>query len=374
MRLLDQAQQAASLVVCLLVVASLAVVRHGELLGHEFGAKAAMRAAVDNDTLRTLADGTMVVNTTKLGADIVGYAGPVPLEISVKDGVVADVRALDNAETKGFFDQAATLLGKWRGKPLDEAASMEVDAVSGATFSSKAIIGNVRRGLGYAQTAMGGAGKAAGGGAEAWTEAIDLSAKGVAGLVVALMAAVLPLFVKNRVYRTCQLALNVIVLGFWCGAFLSYTSLLGYAAHGLKSLTLVAAVMLATAFVYPLFGRRLHYCTHVCPFGSLQQLAGKCGARKLRLGQRAVRRLDLLRQLVWALLMLCVWGGVWADWMDYEAFAAFIFQSASWVAVAIAAVFLLLSFVVARPYCRFVCPMGTLIAMSQSRGDRKPRK
>lgn len=373
MRLLDQAQQAASLVVCLLVVASLAVVRHGELLGHEFGAKAATHAAIDNDTLRTLADGTMVVNTTRLGGDIVGYAGPVPLEISLKGGVVTDVRALDNAETKDFFDQATTLLGKWRGKTIDEAAGMKVDAVSGATYSSKAIIGNVRRGLGYAQTAIGGAANEADGGAEAWS-AIDLSAKGVAGLVVALMAAVLPLFVKNRVYRTCQFALNVIVLGFWCGAFLSYTSLLGYAAHGLKSITLVAAVMLATAFVYPLFGRRLHYCAHVCPFGSLQQLAGKCGVHKLKMSQGAVRRLDQLRQLVWALLMLCVWGGVWADWMDYEAFAAFIFQSASWVAVAIAAVFLLLSFVVARPYCRFVCPMGTLIAMSQSRGGKKARK
>ena len=355
MKTTSKLQQVCSLLVCLMLLSSLAIVKYGEWMGHELKPKVETAKSVENDTVRTLADGSMVINTTSLGADIQGYAGKVPLEITVKDGKVMNVKALDNAETPDFFELASALLSKWNGKTIDEALATKVDAVSGATFSSKAIIENVQRGLQYAQsqqteTSVSGLG------------AFDASAKNIIGLIVVLMAAILPLFVKNRKYHLCQLMLNIVVLGFWCGAFLSYTSLLGYIAHGINVLAvIIPVVMLLTAFIYPLFGKKAYYCTHVCPFGSLQQVAGKCVKYKVRMSPRTLRRLDLFRQILWAVLMLCIWSGVWADWSDYEPFSAFIFQSASWVVIALAAIFVLLSLVVTRPYCRFVCPVGSLL-------------
>ena len=361
MKISNKIQQVCSLIVCLLILSSLAIVKQGEWMGHELKQKTEAAKSVANDTLRTLPDGTMVINTTSLGTDITGYAGKVPLEISVKDGKVVNVKALDNAETPDFFELASDLLTKWNGKTIEEAMQTKVDAVSGATFSSKAIIGNMQRGLQYAQgqQALASEGNALSG--------FDFSVKNIAGLIVVLMAAILPLFVKNRKYHLCQLVLNVVVLGFWCGAFLSYTSLIGYMAHGINVLAvIIPVVMLITAFIYPLFGKKTYYCTHVCPFGSLQQVAGKCVKYKVKMSQKTAHRLDTFRQVLWAVLMLCIWGGVWADWTDYEPFAAFIFQSASWVVIALAAVFVLLSLIVTRPYCRFVCPMGTLLKLSQS--------
>ena len=359
--IMNKLHQLCSLMVCILIVASLAIVKHGSWWGYELTDNSQTETTTDNDTLRTLPDGTVVVNTTALGADITGYAGKVPLEISLKEGKVMQVKALANTETPDFFDQASDLLTKWNGKTIEEAMRTKVDAVSGATFSSKAIIGNVQRGLQYAQGQQVSASEdnAAGG--------FDCSAKNIAGLIVVLMAAILPLFVKNRKYHLCQSVLNVVVLGFWCGAFLSYTSLTGYMAHGINVLAvIIPVVMLVTAFVYPLFGKKTYYCIHVCPFGSLQQVAGKCVKYKVRMSPKTLHRLDLFRQILWAVLMLCIWGGVWADWMDYEPFSAFIFQSASWVVIALAAVFVLLSLIVTRPYCRFVCPMGTLLKLSQA--------
>ena len=35
-------------------------------------------------------------------------------------------------------------------------------------------------------------------------------------------------------------------------------------------------------------------------------------------------------------------------------------ESASWVVIAIALAFAFLSAIVMRPYCRFVCPMGSM--------------
>lgn len=364
MKTVNKLQQVCSLLVCLLLLASLAIVKQGEWMGHELKPKVETKKPVSNDTLRTLADGSVVINTSALASDISGYAGKVPLEITVKDGKVVSVKALDNAETKDFFDQASSLLTKWNGKTIEEAENMKVDAVSGATFSSKAIIGNMQRGLQFAQRQSG---SSYGKGFLSTIKSFDASAKNIVGLLVVLMAAILPLFIKNKKYHLCQLVLNVVVLGFWCGAFLSYTSLMGYMAHGIHAVALlIPCIMLVTAFVYPLFGKKTYYCTHVCPFGSLQQVVGKCVKYKVKMSQKTLRRLDLFRQVLWALLMLCIWGGVWSDWTDYEPFSAFIFQSASWIVIVLASAFVLLSLVVTRPYCRFVCPMGTLLKLSQT--------
>ncbi len=360
MNVTNKIPQLCSLLVCLMLISSLSIVKYGEWMGHEMKQHTETAQVVNNDTVRTLADGSVVINTKDLASDIKGYAGKVPLEITVKDGVVQSVKALDNEETPDFFEQASALLSKWNGKTVDEAMSMEVDAVTGATFSSKAIIGNMQRGLQYAKNQQPQE-------AEAVLATFDCSIKNIIGLIVVLMAAILPLFIKDKRYHLCQMVLNVVVLGFWCGAFLSYTSLIGYMAHGINVLAvIIPVIMFVTAFIYPLFGKKAYYCTHVCPFGSLQQVAGKCVKYKVKMSQKTVKRLDLFRQVLWAALMLCIWSGVWADWTDYEPFSAFIFQSASWIVIVLAVAFVLLSFVVTRPYCRFVCPMGTLLKLSQT--------
>lgn len=109
----------------------LAIVRQGSLMGYDFKAEQKKEKVAENDTLQTLPDGSIVVNTSFLAADIVGYAGKVPLKITIKDDVVKDVRALPNDETEAFFVEAATLLPLWKGKTVEEAAALKVDAVSG---------------------------------------------------------------------------------------------------------------------------------------------------------------------------------------------------------------------------------------------------
>lgn len=349
-------QQLLSLITCFLLVLGVSIRRDGKIQGHDLLQKGKAIAAGE-DTIRTLDDGTVVVNTTALGKDVVGYSGTVPLEISLKDDHVVGVKALDNAETPEFFEEASQLLTKWNGKSIDEAQRMQVDAVSGATFTSKAIVENMRRGLQYAAKAKADA--------NIWSK-LDLSAKSLVALAVALMAAILPLFIKNKLYRLVQHVLNVTILGFWCGTFLNYTSMVGYMSNGMNVLALlVPVVMLVTAFVYPLFGKKSYYCTNLCPYGSLQELAGKCMRYKIKMRPKTTKRLDLFRQILWAVLMFCLWTGVWFDWIAYEPFSAFIFGSASWVVIGIALVFVLLSTVVVRPYCRFVCPTGSLFKYSQ---------
>ena len=352
-----------SLVACALMMMAAVARKDGRLLDHDLARKpqAEQAAAAPTDTVRTMADGSIVISTGPLARDVKGYAGEVPLEITVKDGKVAAIKAMPNSETPDFFNRAAKgLLSAWNGKTLDEASQMQVDAVTGATYSSKAIIGNVKRGLQFAQKQSA---------APAGTDWADLlSAKFLAGLVVALMAAILPLVVKNKTYRTVQLVLNVAVLGLWGGTFVSYSSMMGFLSGGLSlPAMLVPAVLLATAFVYPLaLGKKSYYCANVCPLGSLQQLAGRGSKRKIQLSPAWLHRLDWLRRGLWAALMLCMWSGLWMDWINYELFAAFIFQSASAGVLVAAAAVAVLSAFITRPYCRFVCPTGTLLKLSQN--------
>ena len=348
-------QQLLSLLTCVLLVIAVSIRRDGKVVGHEL--KQQQADSTKTETMVVLEDGSVRLNTTELGKDITGYGGTVPLEITLENGKVKSVKALENSETPDFFKGASALLTKWNGRTVEEAQKLKVDAVSGATFSSKAIIGNVQRGLQYAaknpvQDSI-------------WAE-MDFSSKAIAGLIVVLLAAIVPLFVKDRRYRISQQILNVIVLGFWCGSFLNFTSIVSYMSNGMNVLTLIVPViMLITAFVYPLFGKKSYYCTHVCPFGSLQELAEKCVGYKIKMKPKTAKRLDMSRQLLWAVLMLCLWTGVWFDWIDYEPFSAFVFQSASWVVIVIAVVFVALSTVIVRPYCRFVCPTGSLFKYSQ---------
>ena len=376
-----------SLVVVVLILAAAAILRDGRILGHDLR-EAHEAKALKNDTLEVTPDGAFVVNTKPLAKDVQGYGGPVPLKIHIKDGRVAAVEAEPNAESPDFFNRAKELLNHWQNKSVDEALAEEVDAVSGATFSSRAIIANMQRGLAYAKQhgqwgedgSVGALGTSAppieGGSAGALgtsaspiedgsVGALETSAPPIVALIVVLLGAVVPLFYNNRRLHLVQLAVNVVVLGLWTGTFVSYTLFLRIFAGGV-SLSAIGALaapllMLIVALIYPLAGRSGHYCANICPFGSAQELAGKLSRRKLRITPRVLKLLSVLRNLLWGVLMALLLTGTCTAWIDYELFTAFLYSSASvWVTV-LAALFLVLSVWVPRPYCRFVCPTGALI-------------
>ena len=123
----------------LLLAALAALLVSMGLVSSACGSRSAKKAPAD----------TLVVNTTDLCKDVVGYNGPTPLKITIVDNVVASVEALPNDETPRFFDlvRAGGLLDAVVGKTPAEAAEMPLDAVSGATFSSNAVIANLRAGL-----------------------------------------------------------------------------------------------------------------------------------------------------------------------------------------------------------------------------------
>jgi hypothetical protein len=301
-----------------------------------------------------------VISTDELAKDIKGYGGATPLKITLADGKITQIEALRNAETPEFFERVRTeLIPKWIGTTVDEGLTKQVDAVSGATLSSNAVNETIRRALQeVAETPMV---------ATTPSSAFTFSWKWIATLLVVLAGAIVPLFYKGKRYRVVQLALNVLVVGLWSGTFVSYSLMVNYLSGGVSILpSLISLLLLTVAFVYPLFGKPGHYCAWNCPLGSLQELAGRCCKRKWVLSAKALQRLETFRDALWAVLMLMMWTGISFAWMNYELFTAFLFNQASWAVIVVALLFVALSLFVQRPFCRFVCPVGTLFKLNQN--------
>ena len=109
-----------------------------------------MRAG--DDTITKEGD-MFIINTTELGKDIEGYNGPTPLKVYInKNKEVERIEFLKSMETPKYYVKVKKALqDKWTGLKIKEAKTLQVDAVTGATFSSEAVIQNVQLALDYYQ-------------------------------------------------------------------------------------------------------------------------------------------------------------------------------------------------------------------------------
>lgn len=104
------------------------------------------------DQTMTKENGMTVINTATLGKDVQGYLSTTPLKIYIEKNKVVKIEALKNQETpKYFLKVKKALLDKWNGLKVKDAKNLKVDAVTGATYSSDAVIENVKLGLDYYQ-------------------------------------------------------------------------------------------------------------------------------------------------------------------------------------------------------------------------------
>jgi len=308
----------------------------------------------------------VIISSVPYARDVEGYAGTTPIYIYVgTEGKVEALAPADNEETADFFEHAWDGLSeKWNGMRAEDAAKLQIDAVSGATYSSKAIIANVQAALAaysassHSQLAAPTIG---------WGKTAAVLVVLVIGFLVSmkfLRSLLSPKFL-SYLRITVQL-LNVIVLGFWCGQFLSVSLLRGWASNGFAPVAwLPTLCILLLAILMPFFGHRHYYCTWICPYGSLQDLAARLPLPKIRVSAKAARWMRRIRMTVLVVILLLLWANIGRMVLDYEPFTAFMVESAARDVMILAAVFVVASMFVPRLWCRAVCPMGQLLDLSE---------
>ena len=109
---MNKIKQILSLVTCLMILLSVAVLRSNKIWGNQLGGeKTEVADSLSAGPIVTADDGSMVVNTASLGKDIQGFAGTVPLEITVRNGVVESVRDVMSIENTGQYRGVYHVLG-----------------------------------------------------------------------------------------------------------------------------------------------------------------------------------------------------------------------------------------------------------------------
>ena len=111
---------------------------------------ASFTAVHADNVMRKEKDGTYVVNTTTLAQDVDGYLGPTPVEVYIKKNKIVKVVMLKSQETPKYNARVKReMLPGYENQKIAKNKAVEVDGVTGATFTSKAVKENVRRALEY---------------------------------------------------------------------------------------------------------------------------------------------------------------------------------------------------------------------------------
>lgn len=133
------------------------------------------------------------------------------------------------------------------------------------------------------------------------------------------------------------------------------------------ALALAGIVMLLSVFFGPVF------CGWVCPLGTVQEWVGKLGRKLFRrrynhfVPARLDRYLRYLRYgvLLWVLYVTATSGVLIFEAYDpYYALFNFWSTEVAWSALLILSLTLLGSIFVERPWCKYACPYGAVLGMT----------
>lgn len=363
---MDRVKYIVNIAIVAMLFIAVAIGKDGKILGNKASAlientqnsSNSVQTAV-NPVEEILADGTRIINTASIAKNIVGFAGATPVKVHIKGNKIIKVELEDNSETPSFINRvtALGLLNSWDDVDISNKNIPNPDAISGATYSSDAIIANVDAAIRYANSvSIDGVNT---------NKPFDL--KAIIGMLVILLGVVITFIKpKSRLFVTIQMVLNVAVLGFWCGSFLSLSQITSWMANGFNlSVSLLTTLLLFVALIMPLFKRKGSYCAMHCPMGSLQEIVNLVPIANIRIAPKLSKLLSKLRYYILLALLFLMWIGVGFNIMDYEIFSAFIVESASTIVLVMAAIFVILSLFIRRPYCRFVCPTGALLTIMQ---------
>ena len=281
-----------------------------------------------------------------------GYGGKVPLLIGLKEDTIIKTQLLPNNETTEFMEyiKEDRLLANWEGMNIKQVSGTEVDAVSGATESSNAIIRGMRQGaaqyLNEEQSNL--------------KRDFASISKDLLFLLVILLSLLMSYVKSMKKYRWIYLIIVVMVFGIYTGKVLSLKLLYGWLSNGIAWETnWQSTLLLLMALSMPLLKRPKFYCNYLCPMGAFQELINRISPSKKRNIQWKNSPFSL-SEIYLALILVSLVLGFQFELSYLEPFMVFLYKVAGTVLFVFAAVIAILSFFFNKPWCA-VCPTGCLI-------------
>jgi ferredoxin len=184
-----------------------------------------------------------------------------------------------------------------------------------------------------------------------------------AGLLLAALSLAAYLVLKRR-SRRGVFALTLFSLayfGFWRHGCVCSVGSLQNVVAGLTDSHFGVPLIVMAFFLLPLlfalfFGRV--FCAAVCPLGAVQELVA---VKPMPVPKHIESALGMLPYAYLGLTVLSVALGGSFLICEYDPFVAIFRQDGGFQMLMLGGLILLLGIVVARPYCRFLCPYGVLL-------------
>ncbi|MCP4727589.1 MAG: FMN-binding protein [bacterium] len=154
---------------------------------------------------------------------------------------------------------------------------------------------------------------------------------------------------------------GLIVIGFWENSPISISKissfLSGYFPDYYSNLHwyLLLLGFILTIFIY----NKSIYCSHLCPFGTVQRCVGVIGGGRLSLPSWAIRMMIIIRNTVVFLAVFFALLTANPGNISYEPFAAVFALKGSTLQWILLLIVLTVSLVIRNPWCHFFCPMRT---------------
>ena len=307
---------------------------------------------------------------------VAGFGGNLRVVVGISpDGKIAGVELGENYESHGFIERVRGegFFKKWNGLSVEEAAKADVDTISGATMSTTAVKSMVALNL----SKYSGMKIAAD---QQYPTPLWLKIAVFVILAYSIFAFFFPQ--KTAKFRTFHLVLLVVILGFIGGSVLSLESFKNWIISG--NIALLPLVILALALVISIVSGKNFYCNFVCPFGAFQELLGRIPLPKKSFPPKFMKGVSIFKVVILIFLYASMIAGLFTDFTVFEPFSAFqfrvgvamgftadsaplLYNSALLPSLVIAALFLIVSLFISRPWCRFFCPTGTLMNMFAKR-------
>ncbi len=313
-----------------------------------------------------------IVNTSPLSDEIYGYNSITPLTIFLDENDrISEVEICENRETRGYLNKVINsgYLDLWDGLTPKEASTYNVDAVSGCTFTSIAVAQSL-------QIRMQDLSK------EKGKIAIDskLLARQICIVLVTILSAICFFNPnKTKILRYVTLLLSIAILGFWTNSLLSLALFYNWMTNGISLVIQLPLLIIALlAILLPLFTKKSFYCQYLCPFGAAQEFVGVIG-QKVKgkkssalspqlsvLSSQSMKSIifnffAVLRKVILLTLLIIVALGVGLDLSVVEPFPIFNYQSIGFGVAIFAAVIIVASVFIKKPWCNYLCPTGTLL-------------
>jgi NosR/NirI family transcriptional regulator, nitrous oxide reductase regulator len=309
-------------------------------------------------------------NTKDAAPGAKGYGGPIEIIVWIdKNGSVKNLKILNHNESPDYAADIVKdkFLNQFKGKVLNDdfIAGKDIDAVTGATISSRSVAFILKSGLDNMRKVIpgGAVGKSKGGRLN-----LDIDFYITVSIITFLLFT---FYFKSGLLKYAGLIGSVAYFGFIKARYISLTHLgtllLGNFPDWKSNLSwylfIVSGLVLSFLF-------RGFYCRAVCPFGGLQVLLNKIFRFNISITPLLAKKLRKIKYiLLWILVLLILLLNN-ANAADYEPFSTVFLRRGNLAARAAALIILILSMFHYRPFCAYFCAPGAFMEILSKTGKK----